>query len=87
MNAYEVRVAPVEADGQKTLEFEFPCHEDLLELAERVKAKQLFPDEESVTFVVGLKLFSSVLLKHRNEPLFAEFAPHFGAWMKKLKAQ
>jgi hypothetical protein len=36
--------------------------------------------------VFGLKLFSSVLLEHRGDPLFADSARYFGQLMKKLKS-
>lgn len=87
MNAYKVSVEPASQNAQQSLEFDFDCHEDLAELVARVSDKGLFVGDENTAFVVGLKLFSSVLLKHRGEPLFADFAPHFGALMKKLKAQ
>lgn len=87
MNAYKVSVEPASADARQRLEFEFTCHEDLAELVAKVSDKGLFDGDENTAFVVGLKLFSGVLLKHRGEPLFADFAPHFGALMKKLKAQ
>ncbi|MCB5189566.1 DUF3861 domain-containing protein [Methylobacillus arboreus] len=33
----------------------------------------------------GLKLFSEVMLEHRNHPLFLAFQPHFKEFMKELK--
>jgi hypothetical protein len=36
---------------------------------------------------IGLKLFSEVMLKNRNHPLFEEFLPAFGVFMKKLKGK
>jgi len=87
---YEVSVAELKQDGEQTtpvsrLQFEFLSHEDLLEILAKIQQKQILSDEESMRFCVGLKLFSSVLLENRNHPLFAEFVPHFGAFMKNLK--
>ena len=39
------------------------------------------------SFAVGLKLFSEVMLEHRDHPLFQEFLPQFGQFMKNLKQQ
>ena len=38
-----------------------------------------------VTGEVRLKLFGEVMLENRGHPLFAEFMPQFGDFMKKLK--
>ena len=35
---------------------------------------------------VGLKLFSEVMVVHRDEPVFAEIRPALGAFMKQLKS-
>ena len=35
--------------------------------------------------MVGMKMFSSVMLENRDNELFSEFMPHFGACMKKPK--
>ena len=90
-NRYHLRLAQV---GAKTDEFEpaaleltFGSHDDLLQIVQRVQAKSLFTnDEEAAQFAVGLKMFSEVMLKHRDHPLFAELKPAFGSFMKKLKA-
>jgi hypothetical protein len=85
MHQYKITVRGKDGSPNGTLAFDFTSHEDLAELVERVQAKGLFQSSEAATFVVGLKLFSSVLLAHRGEEIFAEFAPHFGQLMKKLK--
>ena len=41
--------------------------------------------EAAKSFAVGLKLFSEVMLEHKNFPLFKDFMPHFGQFMKALK--
>lgn len=85
-NSYHVTVQSTQPENPGSLAFDLTSHEDILALVEAVKAKGLFSPQETETFVVGLKLFTSVLLPHRQEPLFADFAPHFGQWMKKLKS-
>jgi hypothetical protein len=34
---------------------------------------------------VGLKLFGETLLENKDLPLFKDFMPHFGQFMKTLK--
>jgi hypothetical protein len=70
---------------ENRLRFDFLSHDDLMEIVAKLQQKQIFSEQQTQTFCVGLKLFSSVLLEHRNDPLFADFAPHFGEFMKKLK--
>jgi len=66
MHQYEVTVRGKDEPPEGALTFDFTSHEDLAELMERVQAKGLFPPAAAATFVVGLKLFSSVLLAHRG---------------------
>lgn len=82
---YHVTVEPRNDTPAQALELDFTSHEDLHELVERVRGKKMFSEAEATTFVLGLKMFSSVLLAHRNEEPFVDFAPHFGDLMKKLK--
>jgi hypothetical protein len=65
---------------------EFSNQDDVLHIVRLMQAKPLFSNaEEAAQFALGLKLFSEVLLKHRTKSLFAELAPAFGEFMKKLK--
>lgn len=69
------------------LGFSFESHDDLNQIVDRVRGKALFGrDNETKAFCVGLKLLGGVLLQHRDEALFKEFAGAFGAFMKTLKA-
>ena len=73
--------------AEKNLEFEFENHDNIFNIIDILKAKNLFDNNnESVEFAVGLKLFSEVLLKNRKHELFEDFFPHFSDFMKKLKA-
>ena len=69
------------------LEFYTGNHDDIFEIVERLKKAELFDDQTTKSFAVGLKLFSEVMLEQRNHPLFAEFAPHFRDFMKHMKSQ
>lgn len=75
-----------ETEPVKYLETEVSNHDELFEIIERVKNKNFFNDsEESVQFALGLKLFSEVMIKHRDHALFSELAPAFGSFMRRLK--
>ena len=76
-----------ESVAEKNLEFEFENHDNIFNIIDILKAKNLFDnDNESVEFAVGLKLFSEVMLKNRKHELFEDFFPHFSDFMKKLKS-
>jgi len=69
---------PVE--GEK-LEFVTENHDDIVQLAKRTGKTT----DDELAFLVGLKLFGERLLVDKDNPLYSEFRPHFGAFMKALK--
>lgn len=80
-------VRPEGAPNPAALSFGFENHDDLFEIVERVRGKALLAnDEETKTFCVGLKLLGQVLMQHRQDELFKDFAASFGTFMKSLKA-
>ena len=69
------------------MELEFDNHDEIFEIIERIKAKDLFASKEQATeFAIGLKMFSEVMIKNRNLPLFEELKPAFQNFMKRLKS-
>lgn len=87
---YRITVEPLfDADGQPAtrppLQFEVGNHDELLGIVERVRARGDLEPAAAVPLAIGLKLFSEVMLENRGHPLFAEFAPHFRAFMQTLK--
>ncbi|MDC4652459.1 DUF3861 domain-containing protein [Acinetobacter baumannii] len=69
------------------LEFYTGNHDDIFEIVEKLKNAEFFDDQTTKYFAVGLKLFSEVMLENRDHPLFQEFLPQFGQFMKNLKQQ
>ena len=67
------------------LVFETRNHDALFPIVERLREKALFDEDETVSFAIGLKLFSEVMLKHKDHPLFEPLQGHFGTFMKGLK--
>lgn len=75
-----------ETEGREPLQLEFTNHDEIFSIIERIQNKNLFQSrEQAAEFAIGLKMFSEVMLKNRNLPLFEEFLPAFGDFMKKLK--
>ena len=65
---------------------EFENHDEIFNIINIIRERDFFEnDNQSVEFAIGLKLFSEVLIKNRNNQLFAAFYPAFGDFMKKLK--
>jgi hypothetical protein len=68
------------------LNWEFENHDEIFDIIDKVTEKNLFKEnDESAEFALGLKLFSEVMVKNREHPLFEEFSPAFASFMKKLK--
>ena len=60
-------------------------HDDLATIVARARQRGDLPADDAAAFAIGLKLFGGVMLQHRHLPLFAQFAPHFKAFMQMLK--
>lgn len=70
------------------ISLEFENHDDIFAIINMQKEKNLFGDnQQAIEFSIGLKLFSEVMLKNRENPLFEDLTPAFRAFMKKLKEQ
>lgn len=67
------------------LHFEATNHDDLLAIVARVRQRGDFEGDHAAALAIGMKLLGEVMLLHRGHPLFAEFAPHFGAFMRHIK--
>ena len=77
-NRYGIILNEVELkDGtqaNKSLEFEFENHDNILSLIEKVQQKGLFEDKDKTSqFILGLKLFGEVMLEQWDNPLFEGF--------------
>lgn len=76
------------ADGQNAvLTFETDNHDDIFAVLKKLEGREDLPREDLPAFGVGLKLFSEVMLKNKQLPLFADFLPHFVDFMKRLKGK
>lgn len=75
------------SEGTKNLSFDFENHDDLFQIFEAIQNKNIFGNETTNNeFALGLKLFTEVILKNKQNPLFEEFRPAVNEFMKKLKS-
>lgn len=69
------------------IELEFDNHDNIFTIIEKMKNRNIFHTEnQAIEFAIGLKMFSEVMLKNRDNALFSEFKSAFGELMKKLKS-
>ncbi|MEG0483277.1 MAG: DUF3861 domain-containing protein [Acinetobacter sp.] len=69
------------------IEFDVGNHDDIFVVLERLQQAELFDEQTTKSFAVGLKLFGEVMLENKNHELFKDFLPQFGQFMKQLKQQ
>jgi hypothetical protein len=68
-----------------SLTFEFESHDDIFEILSRRREDDPMSEADRRELTVGLKLFSGVMLRNRELPMFRDLQPHFGEFMKALK--
>lgn len=70
----------------KSLEFEFENHDNIFDIISKVQERNILGDKnQELEFSLGLKLFSEVMMKNNDNPLFEDLKPAFIQFMKKLK--
>ncbi|MCC8020014.1 MAG: DUF3861 domain-containing protein [Rikenellaceae bacterium] len=70
----------------KSLGLDFENHDDIFRIVALQQEQGLFGDaEQAARFIVGLKLFSAVMMENRDAELFRGFEPAFRDMMKRLK--
>lgn len=75
-------------DGQISTSFKLTNHDNIFSIISKLKEKKIFiTQNETEEFAIGLKLFSEIMLRNRDNELFSELGPEFKKFMKKLKSQ
>jgi hypothetical protein len=69
------------------LVFDVHHHDDIFAIVERVRAGTAFAENDAVALVVGMKLFTGVMLSQRHDPLFADVQPAMRTFIGKLKSR
>jgi Domain of Unknown Function with PDB structure (DUF3861) len=92
MNSYRYKITVEALTGAKgepvegrTLSFEAANHDDILGIVERMRARLPFDGDTVASLGIGLKLFSEVALRQRNDPMFATIRPALGEFVRGLK--
>lgn len=87
--AHQYRITVEKMVGNTAVQqmsFDTTNHDDIFAILDKVDDRLGFSHEQTQGFIVGLKLFSEVMLAERQHPLFSEFGPQFKLFMKKLKS-
>lgn len=74
-------------DRQPELVFETVNHDEIIAIVQRMRASGHYSEDEAASLGLGLKLFSEVMLKHRDDPLFAALRPAVRSFIGALKAR
>jgi len=83
----QISLANGEPGNQLPLDITFENHDEIFGIIEKIKQKDPFNNpDQAAEFALGLKLFSEVMIKNRENSLFRELLPAFKPFMEKLKA-
>jgi len=78
--------SPKDEQLQQPVVVAFDNHDNIFNIVKVLQERNLFNDDsQSAEFAIGLKMFSEVMLRNRDNALFAELQPAFKDFMKKLK--
>lgn len=78
--------SPKEENLHSPISVEFDNHDEIFSIISRLQEKDHFEDAgQSAQFAIGLKMFSEIMLKNKDNELFSEFLPEFKNFMAKLK--
>lgn len=80
---YRITVESLDSDKKKV--FETENHDDLFKIFDVVESADKFEENEGLSLILGLKLFSEVMLKKKDFMPFDLLRPHFGGFMKAFK--
>jgi hypothetical protein len=72
---------------QPDLVFEAVNHDEIIAIVQRIRAGGDYSADEAAALGIGLKLFSEVMLKHRDDPLFQALRPAVSSFIGGLKAR
>jgi hypothetical protein len=73
---------------QPPVSVEFDNHDNIFDIIKVLQERNLFNDaNQSSEFAIGLKMFSEVMLRNKDNALFEELLPEFKKFMQKLKGK
>jgi len=84
----EISLAKDDDQLNAPLTIEFDNHDNIFNIINVIKSKNIFENEsQSTEFAIGLKMFTEVILKNRENELFKDLQPQIAEFMKKLKSK
>lgn len=72
-------------EKQDELVFEAVNHDEIIGIVQRIRASGHYSADEAAALGIGLKLFSEVMLKRRDDPLFQALRPAMSSFIGGLK--
>ncbi len=72
-------------DKQPELVFEAINHDEIIGIVQRIRASGHYSEDEAASIGIGLKLFSEVMLKRKEDPLFQALRPAMSSFIGGLK--
>ncbi len=72
-------------EKQDELVFEAVNHDEIIGIVQRIRASGHYSADEAAALGLGLKLFSEVMLKRRDDPLFQALQPALRSFIGGLK--
>lgn len=81
----QYKITIEEVADENSLVFDAESHENILAIVERLKKHPDFNDD-AAALGVGLKLFTGVMMKQKDNPLFVNLMPALKDFMKGLKS-
>lgn len=92
MSAHTYRITLEYAGGKaegngapRPLRFTAADHDNLFDIVARVRGSGLFGEDEAAALALGMKLFSGVMLEHRDDPLFQPMAAAYRDFIVQFK--
>lgn len=89
MSAHQYRITMEYLGGKHAgpelhapLRFEIGNHDDLFAIMHKVRGAGMFDADTSAALALGMKLFSEVMLQHKQDPMFA---PMLAAYLDYIK--
>jgi len=94
MSAHRYRITLEYAGGKHAgpelhapLSFSAENHDDIFLILERARKAAMFDADTTAALVLGMKLFSEVMLMHRDDPLFEPIRAAYREYIRGFKAR
>lgn len=81
----ELSSAIATANTPQKLTFKARSHDDVFAIVDKAKIRTGLNDDDAAALAIGLKLFGTIVLENRQNPLFSEIGLALHAFINKLK--